>query len=124
MAYQEQKTSISLPANADLSSNQYHFVTTTNSSGQARVALAGDGAFAIGVLQNKPDTAGDVAEIAIGGVLKVVAGGSITSGAAVACDANGEAVTAASGDVILGTAIKSADAADIIPVLFQPRNTL
>jgi len=124
LAFEEALRCISLPANADLSTKQYFFVKVTNSSGTGRAAVAGDGEHAIGVLQNKPDAANEVATIAISGVSKVSAGGTITAGQPVASDAAGEAVAAATGDIILGTALLSADDGDLVPVLLDARNDL
>ena len=122
MATQQILTEISMPANADLSTKQYFFVRGTNSSGVLRASLAGDGEFALGVLQNKPSAAGDVARIAVSGIAKVEAGGSVTAGDPVACDASGNAVTASSGDVSLGIAMISADDGDLVEVLLDARN--
>lgn len=122
MATQQVLTEISLPANTDLSSNQYFLVTITNSSGVGRVALSGDGEYAIGVLQNKPAAAGDVARVAISGIAKAEAGGSITAGDPVASDASGNVVSAASGDIVVGMAVNSADDGDIVEILLDARN--
>lgn len=122
MAIQQVLTEVNIPANADLSTNQYFFVKITNSSGTGQVALAGDGEFAIGVLQNKPSAAGDVAKVAISGIAKVEAGGSITAGDPVAVDASGNAVSASSGDIVVAVAVNSADDGDIFEVLLDARN--
>ena len=106
-SYEEALRCVSVPANADLSTKQYFFVKLTNSSGVGRAAVTGDGESAIGVLQNKPDAAGETATVAFTGVSKVSAGGTITAGQPVASDASGEAVVAATGDIVLGTAMRS-----------------
>jgi hypothetical protein len=118
MARDEAVTCITLEAGADLSTKQYFFVSM---SSDGQVDPTGDGASAIGVLQNDPAAAGRAAEVAIGGRTMVSAGGTIAAGAAVASDAAGEAVTAATGDVILGTALEGASDGDICAILFQPR---
>lgn len=98
-------------AGQDLSSNQYYFVTLA-SDGQ--IDPTGNGAQATGILQNDPAAAGRAATVAVGGRSKVVAGtGGITVGATVASDANGAAVAAASGDVILGICREAAAAGEI-----------
>lgn len=122
MATQQVLTEITLPANADLSTKQYFFVKLTNSSGTGRVALAGDGEFAIGVLQNKPAAAGDTAKVAISGIAKVEAGGVITAGNPVAVDASGNAVAASSGDIVVAVAVNSAVDGDVVEVLLDARN--
>lgn len=124
MSFEEGLRSISIPANADLSTKQYFFVKLTNSSGVGQAAVTGDGESAIGVLQNKPDAAGEVATVGVRGVSKVMAGGTITAGNPVASDANGEAVVAATGDIVLGTAINSAIDGDTFPVLLDSRNAV
>lgn len=110
---------ISIDASGDLSAAQFHFVSV-DSNGQ--IALTGDGAHADGVLQNDPDAAGKAGEVAIRGVVKVEASAAIAAGAEVSSTAAGEAVTATSGDIILGTALKAASGdGSIIPMLFNPR---
>lgn len=115
MSFNEALTEITLAAGADLSAKQY-FIVKVDSSGDA--VLAGDGEAAIGILQNKP-TSGDAATVAVSGVSKCEAGASITAGALVSSDASGNVVTAATGDIVLGKALASADDGDIIPVLIQ-----
>lgn len=118
MATTNNQTCISLEAGQDLSAKQFFFVTVA-SDGQ--VDPTGDGAMATGVLQNDPAAAGRAAEIAIAGVTKVSAGGTVAAGAAVASDAAGEAVTAATGDIILGTALTGGADGAVIEILFNPR---
>lgn len=103
-------------ANADYSADaaQYRFVTTDGSGG---VSYTGDGALAHGVLYNKP-ASGEAAEVALlGDILRVRAGGTIAAGANVASDANGQAVTATSGEVILGECLEGGASGQIISVL-------
>jgi len=109
---------ISLEAGQDLSAKQFFFVTIA-SDGQ--VDPTGDGAMADGVLLNDPAAAGRAAEVCIGGMTRVSAGGTVAAGADVASDSAGEAVTAASGDVILGTAVTGGADGEIISIIFQPR---
>lgn len=117
MAYEECLKTISRPASGDLSSNQFYFVDV-DSNGE--VTTAGDGAAGIGVLQNDPEAQGIAANVGFAGVSRVAAGGSITAGDDVASDADGRAVTAASGDVVLGKAFESASGAgSITTVLIQ-----
>jgi hypothetical protein len=103
----------SLVAAADLSAKQYYIVDV-DTAGKA--ALCGAGEVPFGSLQNKPE-AGYVAEVQVYGVAKVVAGAIVAVGASVTSDANGKAVTATTGDNVLGTAlVASAADGDIIPV--------
>lgn len=113
MTTENQVQSISLEANADLSSSQFLFIVPT--SGKA--AVAGDGVAAIGVLQNNPPSGG-AAQVAYAGVTKVKASAAISVGAKIASTAAGKAVTAASGKHAVGIALAAASAdGDIIPML-------
>lgn len=116
MAYEEGLQKVTVPAGSDLSTHQYKFVTV-NSSGQ--LALTGDGAEADGVLQDKPDAAGNAGTVAWGGVTKVKLGGTVTAGDDIASGANGVGVIAATGDVVNGRAMASGVNNDIIPVLLK-----
>jgi hypothetical protein len=122
MAYNESLVSISLEAGVDLSAKQYHFVSMST---DGQIDPTGDGLAAIGVLQNDPSAAGRAATVGISGVTKIVCAGNINPGQPIASDAAGKAVAAAtSGDVILGVALAAGNANDIIPMIFQPRNTV
>lgn len=122
---------VSVPAAADLTAKQFYAVKV-DSNGKA--ALAGAGEFAIGVLQNKPNS-GQAATVAWGGITKAVAGGSITAGATVAVDSNGKLVdateavvntsdTGAAADAVIasnviGVALAGASSGDVFPVLLS-----
>lgn len=106
------------PAGADLTTKQYFFVKLNSSE---NAVLAGDGEFAIGALQNKPDS-GQAAQIMIDGVTKILCGGSVTGGGPVASDAAGKCVNAAGGDVVLGTALEDGSDGQIISVLLQTKS--
>jgi len=72
-----------LVASADLSAAQFKFVSL-DASGD--VQLATDGDVVIGVLQNKPDAAGEPCEIVVAGLTKVKIGGTgFDAGDAVMC---------------------------------------
>ena len=118
MAYNESQTCVTLEAGQDLSAKQFFFVSI---AADGQVDPTGDGLHADGVLQNDPAAAGRAAEVAILGITKVVCGGVVTAGGPVASDAAGEAVDAASGDVILGTALETGADGEVISILFQPR---
>lgn len=121
MGYKESQTCVTLEAGQDLSAKQFFFVAVA-SDGQ--VDPAGDGAMAHGVLQNDPSAAGRAAEVCIGGITKVSVGtAGVTAGGNVASDAAGEAVTPASGDVILGTALETGTDGAIVSIIFHPRGT-
>lgn len=110
MAYEEQLTSITLEADADLSSKQY-FLVTVSTDGQAKTVAARGGS-AIGVNQEKSTAAGIATRIGVFGVSKVAAGDTSAGAAIVAGDmlmssSVGRAVptTLNVGDLVIGTAL-------------------
>ncbi len=119
MAYEQTLRTIGVPASADLSASQFCFVVV-NANGQ--LALPSAGGDAEGILQDKPNAAGQAAEV---GVSKVVVGtGGVTAGDLLATDANGKAVTAATGNKILGRALATGAAGTLIPALIQQKGKL
>lgn len=121
MSYNEAQTLITLPAGADLSASAGLFVKLSNASGVARVVVAANAEDAIGVVVEGGKAAGEPSTIAIGGVTKVVAGGNITAGGLVSSSAAAKAEAAATSDYILGYALESAVANDVISVLLAIR---
>lgn len=117
MAFYENQTCVSLVAGADLSAKQYHFVEV---GAAGTVVAAGDGTHADGVVNNDP-VSGRVAEVAIGGIVKVKCGGVVTRGGPVASNADGKAVNPTTGDIILGTALETGADGAIIAMIFHPR---
>lgn len=111
-------TSITGEAGTDLSAKQYYWVTA---AADGQFDLTGDGALADGVLLSVDSSnTGAACQIAVAGVVPVVAGAAITRGDLVASDASGKVVTAAQNDEILGRAMKAAGAdGDVIPVLLK-----
>jgi hypothetical protein len=123
MAFEEALTSetVSFPAGADLSGNQYYAVKLDTTAALARIVLAGEGDKVIGILQDKPAAAGRAGCVAIGGKTKAVAGGSITAGDRVVQDSTGKLVTVGSGDDwSLGIALMTATSGTIFTMLIQP----
>ncbi len=118
MATQDNMLTVTLEAGADLSAKQFYFVSVA-SDGQ--IDPTGDGVDADGVLQDAPAAAGRAALVAIAGKVKVVCGGVVTRGGPVASDADGKAVNAGTGDIILGVALETGASGRIIEILFQPR---
>lgn len=116
MASEEVLTCITLPANADLSSYQYHCVDI-NTSGNVAV-LASQGAKVLGVIQNKPAAAGRGATVCIFGVTKAELDGTVTVGDELTSAATGGVEEAASGDYVIGRALESGVSGDIISILF------
>lgn len=108
------------PAGADLSAQQYHFVTFDASN---NVVLPAAGVKCIGVLQNKP-ALGYACTIAKSGISKVVAGAAIAINDDIATDATGRAVPAVAGNRRLGKARMAATGAGIvIPVALDADGT-
>ncbi len=93
-------------AGADLSAKQYFFVKLDSSTA---AVVCGAGENAVGVLQNAPGS-GEVAIIRTQGLTKVIGGGAITIGAAVASDASGKAKTAVLGSTNTSDAGAATDA--------------
>lgn len=101
-------------AGADLSAKQYHFVTSDGDE----VTATGAGLAATGVLFNAP-TSADAATVVRGGEVNVFVGtGGLAVGDEVAADADGKAVVAVSGDVIIGEARTAAAANGLATVTF------
>lgn len=99
---------MSLPASADLSASQHHFVEV-DANGELTISnSAGESVF--GVLQNDPDAQGVAGSVMKDGVSKVVAGAAVAAGALVQTNASGRAITAASADFVVGRAIDAVGA--------------
>ncbi|NBW08355.1 MAG: hypothetical protein EBR82_10040 [Caulobacteraceae bacterium] len=124
MANFQEVTRLSLPANADLSADQYKFVVV-NSSGKVAVNTTSGGRVA-GVLDNKPNAADVTAVVTrFGAKALVKAGAAITRGALVMSDNAGLAVTATTGGHIQGQALQAAGASgDIIEISLDYQGTV
>jgi len=105
MAVFQSRDTRTFEAGGDLSAGQFKFVAL---AADGQVDLCGDGAQAIGVLYNEPDAAGKAATVVMTGKTIVEAGASVTAGDSVASDADGNCVTAATDDVIMGYALEDA----------------
>lgn len=116
MAFEIPGFSMTLVAGADLSALQ-HTGVKVNASGQAVTTANGDDI--IGVLQNKP-TSGQAATIVTSGVSMMKAGASVTAGDAAAVDANGEVITATTGDAIIGTVLETGAVNELVAVHLRP----
>ena len=92
----------SMIAAANLENYQYHLVKVSAANKVNRQHSAGGDIF--GVLNNKPK-ADEHATVVVGGVTRCFAGGTIAAGAEITATASATAVTAASGDFIIGQAI-------------------
>lgn len=81
------------------------------------VVASTDGAAAIGV-SLLDGVAGTAIGVVTEGRVKVIAGGNIAAGANVASDLNGRAITAASADIILGTALEAGVNNQVVTIQF------
>jgi hypothetical protein len=120
MAYEQMLRPVGLPTSADLTTGgtvnpQFLFVVMTATG----IALAGAGVSCIGVLQDKPNAAGQEAEVAVVGMIsKVVAGAAVNEGDQIMSNASGQGITATAGNFVNGFALAAASGAGVlIPVL-------
>ena len=98
MAVMQSRDNRTFIAGEDLSSAQFKFVTL-ESDGQVDLAdSAGENAIGVCIVGAG---AGKAVTVTVSGSVMVTAGGTIAAGAAVQTDASGDALTAATGDVIL-----------------------
>ena len=113
-------------AGADLSAKQYHIVKRHSTAGECVLSSAGSDNH-LGVLQNAPAD-NDVAEILGRGAAdtgKVKAGGTLTPGAALTANADGEAVvTTTEDDQVIGYYLGDANAAENDIVEFRPSDNV
>jgi len=73
----------------------------------------------MGVLINKPDS-GQAATIAYAGEVKVVAGGAVTANSKITTNGSGRAADAASGNIVIGTALETAATdGEVVRVLLE-----
>jgi len=105
MAVMQSRDTRTFIAGEDLSSAQFKFVTL-ESDGQVDLAdAAGENAIGVCLVGG---TAGRAVTVAVSGKVMVTSGGTIAAGAQIQTDASGDALTAATGDVVLGYALESA----------------
>lgn len=117
MAIEHDLDNISRVAGADLSSAQFKFVES-NSSGTVTVTNAA-GEYVLGVLQNNP-ASGQAATVAVGGISKVVLGGTVSINDQISTDASGRAIAATTGHKIVGIAIKGGAVGEVGSVFLRP----
>jgi hypothetical protein len=113
MAVMQSRDTRTFIAGEDLSSAQFKFVTL-ESDGQVDLADAA-GENCIGVLINDP-AAAEAATVVMSGKVMVTAGGTIAAGASVATDASGDAVTASTGNIVMGYATEAGVDGQIIAI--------
>jgi len=101
MAVMQSRDNRTFIAGEDLSSAQFKFVTL-ESDGQVDLAdAAGENAMGVCLVGG---TAGNAVTVCVSGSVMITAGGTVAAGASLQTDASGDAITAASGDVVLGYA--------------------
>lgn len=111
---------IALRAAADLRNYQYR-VMRQSAAGYCNVASNPGNSVAdvVGILQNKPNS-GEMASVVYFGEFGVKASTTITQGVNLTSDASGQAVTAVSGDYLIGMALEAAGAAgEVVRVLLR-----
>ena len=108
MATQGNQIRETMIAGADLSAKQFTFVigNTTDRT----VVSATDGQAADGVVINNPTSGAAATVVTHGRVMVEVGTGGLTAGDLVASDANGEAITAATADIVVGKCVEGAAA--------------
>ncbi len=102
----------SFKAASDLSAKQYYFVRLT---GEYTVDVGNATTRPVGVLY-ETNTADKTVGVIVSGTAKVIAGGAISAGALIVCNASGKAIARTTEDpeLIIGQALESAAAADQI----------
>ena len=113
MAVMQSRDTRTFVAGESLAAAQFKFVTL-ESDGQVDLADSA-GENCVGVCINDP-AAGEAATVVMSGKVMVTAGGTIAAGAAVATDASGDAVTASTGNVIMGYATEAGVDGQIIAI--------
>jgi len=121
MALDNNHLEYSYPAGADLTNKQYLAVKI--SSGQAVVASTGE--LGIGVLYTEASAAGRQVSVAISGVVKVIAGGTVTAGTDLTPDSAGKFVAVATTNRVWGHCLVGGVANDVITMhLFSSKPIL
>jgi len=116
MAVMQSRDNRTFEAGGDLSAGQFKFVTLA-ADGQVDITAAAGGN-AIGVLLNNPAAAGRAATVCVSGSVMITCGGAITAGDQIQSDASGDALLAATGDVVLGYAREDGVDGQIIEMEF------
>ena len=124
MAYESPLVTIgTLTAGADLSAKQYHFVVLASAS-TVNVATAITNA-PIGILQNNPES-GQQAIVAISGVSKVVADGTLAAGNFIgtSSDAQADAISPGTDTTVymMGQCLQAASAGETTSMILNVAN--
>lgn len=104
------------PAAVDLS-DKLNYLARVDSSGN--IALANSSTPPLGPIY-EPAPLGAAVTVYFGSKGKAIAGGSITAGQQISADDNGKAVASTTGKIVLGVALNSADAGDLVSYACVP----
>lgn len=105
-----------VPAGADLTGALFKFVQL-NSSGQAILpGTAGNEVYGVVSEEAKSSATGSPVTVDLAGIVKVVAGGTVATGARVMANTSGQAVTATTGLNVAGIARKGGASGEILEV--------
>ena len=111
MAVMQSRDNRTFVAGEDLSTAQFKFVTL-ESDGQVDLAdSVGENAIGVCIVSAG---SGKAVTVTVGGSVMVEAGGSIDAGGAIACGGDATALTAATGNIIMGYAREAAVDGQII----------
>ena len=113
MAVMQSRDTRTFVAGESLAAAQFKFVTL-ESDGQVDLADSA-GENCVGVCINDP-AAGEAATVVMSGKVMVTAGGTIAAGAAIATDASGDAVTASTGNIVMGYATEAGVDGQVIAI--------
>ena len=109
-----------MPADADLTSYQFHLVAIDQTDYTVELAVTADSGTVppIGVLYDKPIEKWQPCLVAYEGVCRVMAGDTIAVGDAITCDGSAHGIaTITAGDKIVGRALSAAVAGQIFFML-------
>jgi len=124
MAYESAQIRFgNLTAAADLSSSQFYFVKLASATTVNVCSAITD--VPIGILQNTPES-GETATIAIFGITKAVADGTLTAGRWIGTSADSQASGITPGSdttvYVMGQAIQAASAGETFTMFLNPTN--
>ena len=122
MAYESAQVRFgNLTAGADLSAKQFHFVKLASATTVDVCSAITD--VPIGILQNTPES-GETATIAIFGISKAVADGTLTAGRWIGTSADSQAAGITPGSdttvYVMGQAIQAASAGETFTMFLNP----
>lgn len=123
MAYQgDAQYAQGVNAAADLSTKQYYAVKITAANAVNVATVQGERVS--GIIDNKP-ASGEAARVITSGPAKASADAAISAGAWLTTQSDGQVMTAAAGDFVIGQAKEAATAAgQIISIEVNPRGVL